>query len=304
MTRLESNGSTLIRIGIFYDGNYFFHVSNYYLYHHARRSRISINGLHQFIMTETARMEKTSAHLCRIVDTHYFRGRISAHDAQARDLLYRERIFEDILMRENVITHYLPLSPDGEKGIDVWLALESFELALHKNFDVLVLIAADGDYLPLVRKLNTVGTRVMVLGWDFSFVDHIGNERETRTSQALLESATYPIIMSTVIDSPARRNDPVIENLFVKDRNKNTPFEPDEPEPDAVDSEALFGTIVTLREGYGFIHPGNGGDNLFFYYGDIVGCDFNDLKENEQITFVQSENERGPCAKNVKRVAD
>ena len=35
----------LTRIGIFYDGNFFFHVSNYYHYHHERRARISIGGL-------------------------------------------------------------------------------------------------------------------------------------------------------------------------------------------------------------------------------------------------------------------
>ena len=39
----------LTRIGIFYDGNFFSHVSNYYLYHHERRARINITGLHEFI---------------------------------------------------------------------------------------------------------------------------------------------------------------------------------------------------------------------------------------------------------------
>ncbi len=43
MTEVDSK---LTRIGIFYDGNFFFHVSNYYQYHHERRSRISIGGLH------------------------------------------------------------------------------------------------------------------------------------------------------------------------------------------------------------------------------------------------------------------
>lgn len=32
----------LIRIGIFYDGNFFSVVSNYYNYHHPRKARISI----------------------------------------------------------------------------------------------------------------------------------------------------------------------------------------------------------------------------------------------------------------------
>ena len=41
--------NNLVRIGIFYDGYYFYKVSNYYKYEHDRRSRISIAGLHDFI---------------------------------------------------------------------------------------------------------------------------------------------------------------------------------------------------------------------------------------------------------------
>ncbi len=41
------------------------------------------------------------------------------------------------LMSEGVTTHYLPLRNFGgrreEKGIDVWLALEAFELAIYKK---------------------------------------------------------------------------------------------------------------------------------------------------------------------------
>jgi hypothetical protein len=40
---------SMTRIGVFYDGNYFLHVSNFYNYFHERKSRISISGLHHFI---------------------------------------------------------------------------------------------------------------------------------------------------------------------------------------------------------------------------------------------------------------
>ena len=58
----------------------------------------------------------TDSRYCQIVDAHYFRGRLRAADADDRDLLFRERVFDDVLMREGVTTHYLPLSRDGEKG--------------------------------------------------------------------------------------------------------------------------------------------------------------------------------------------
>ena len=207
--------SKLTRIGVFYDGNYFFHVSNYYQYQHARKARISIDGLHEFIRQQVAEVEGEDVKYCQIVDAHYFRGRPRAQEAEARGLLLRERQFDDILMREGVITHYLPLGPDGEKGIDVWLALETYELAIYKRFDVIVLIACDGDFLPLVRKLNALGARVMLLGWGFSYIDQSGKDRETRTAQVLLEEVTYPVLMHQIIDDRSRKGDQRIDQLFV-----------------------------------------------------------------------------------------
>jgi uncharacterized LabA/DUF88 family protein len=64
-------------------------------------------------------------------------------------------------------------TPPHEKGIDVWLALEAYDLAVHKRFDVLVLFAGDQDFVPLVRKVNGLGTRVMLIAWT----------RSTRTSK-------------------------------------------------------------------------------------------------------------------------
>ena len=193
----------LIRIGVVYDGNFFLHVSNYYLYHHARGARISLDGLHAFVRSKVAELEGTESRLCPIVDAHYFRGRLPSKVVEERNRLLSERVFEDILIRQNITTHYLPI-PEGrgsEKGIDVWLALETYELAVLKRFNVIVLIAGDGDFVPLVRKLNSLGTRVMLLGWDFRYQDENGDERETRTSQALQAESTYPLMMSSIIAS-------------------------------------------------------------------------------------------------------
>jgi len=112
-------GSRILRIGIFYDGNYFYQVSNYYCYSHKRRSRLSIHGLHSFVRKLVSAKEDVPERLCQIVDCHYFRGRLSAKEASARQILLNERIFDDILMREGVVTHYLPMSGGTEKGVDV-----------------------------------------------------------------------------------------------------------------------------------------------------------------------------------------
>ncbi|HSI83219.1 MAG: NYN domain-containing protein [Candidatus Methylacidiphilales bacterium] len=303
--------SKLTRIGVFYDGNYFFHVSNYYYYSHPRRARLSIPGLHEFIREQVAHAEKVDTRYCQVVDSHYFRGRLPAHEANARHKLLQERVFDDILMKEGVITHYLPLGRQGEKGIDVWLALEAFELALFKKFNVLVLIVCDGDYVPLVRKLNTLGTRVMVLGWDFQFVDELGNDRSTTTSRQLLSEVTYPLLMHSVIDDKSKTKEPLIQQLFVyKDA-----FDAQNRAPGGVPVQAMLaqpvpgaevpayqGRIVSLKEGYGFVSTDVPGKNLFFFWQDLVEIDFNDLRPGDVVQYVRGRNDRGECAREITRV--
>lgn len=291
--------SPLKRIGVFYDGNYFHHVSNYYAYYHQRQCRISISGLHEFIRAQVASEEGVDTRYCQIVDAHYFRGRLSAQDANSKgDRLYWERVFDDVLMAEGIVTHYLPLRIGSagrieEKGIDVWLALEAFELAFYKHFDVLVLIASDGDYVPLVRKLNSLGTRVMVLAWDFQYTDNNGKERLTRTSQDLLEEVTYPTSMHEIIDNRVRKNEPIINNLFV------TSVRAKAEEKVAPASTAANSEILSLKKGFGFIkYPPN---NLFFHHTDVEDIDFNELKEGDRVEFQIGANEEGqPVAKSVR----
>lgn len=295
----------LTRIGVFYDGNYFLHVSNYYAYVHKRKSRISVSGLHDYIRHKVAELEGDSDgyRYCQIVDSHYFRGRLNAKDASEKsNSLYYDRLFDDVLMKEGITTHYLPVktNPSGqkqEKGIDVWLALEAFELAYYKRFNVLVLIASDGDYTPLIRKLNTLGTRVMLLSWDFDYTDDYGNERVTRTSQDLLEVVTYPISMHEEIDNRVARDSFAVNNLFMPQqpiKTKKTKTVPSKPksDEDTTDSKSdNVGEIMNINNGFGFIkRPPN---NLFFHYQSVNGIDFNDLTAGDKVSYKIEKNEKG-----------
>ena len=329
---MPAASSRLTRIGVFYDGNYFLHVSNYYNYSHERRSRISISGLHAFIRRQVAEEEDVNERLCQIVDAHYFRGRLNAHEANQRgNQLFYDRLFDDILMSEGVVTHYLPVKTyqgyRQEKGIDVWLALEAFELAQYKKFDVVVLITSDGDYVPLIRKLNTLGSRIMVLSWDFEFLNEQGEKQVTRTSQDLLEEVSYPVAMHELIDNRIRKNDVVVQNLFVKQQARPTftaavpatngsgyangssfangftgsgysdypqSDEPNYNVADGVDDDPegrKISTIRSLKTGYGFVnYPPN---NLFFHYTSLVDTDFNELQVDDEIEFTIGQNAEG-----------
>ena len=289
----------LTRIGVFYDGNYFSHVSNYYTYHHERRARLSISGLHYFIRAEVAKHEGVDARYCQIVDAHYFRGRFSTSEAEQRNSLRADRLFDDVLMREGIVTHYLPVTPTGEKGIDVWLALEVLELAVYKRFNVGVLITGDRDFVPLIRKLNTLGTRVMVLGWAFRFVNERGEEQTTETSQYLLQEATFPILMSDEIEDRTRKADPLINNLFLP-RKESKLVVPEVTGPPApASAETGSGTILSLKEGFGFIKSDLAPSNLFFFHSDLVNKDFNDLTVGDGVKFTVVSNEKGPAAKQI-----
>ncbi|NLE66177.1 MAG: NYN domain-containing protein [Lentisphaerae bacterium] len=298
----------LVRIGVFYDGNFFYHVSNYYRYAHPRRQRISIPGLHEFIRRHVADAEGVDAEYAQIVDAHFFRGRLWAREAEARQQLYAERVFDDILMAEGVVTHYLPIPQKTEKGIDVWLALEAFELTVYKKFNVVVLLAGDSDFIPLARKINSLGTRMMVLGWDFKFTDDSGRERETVTSTRLLDEITYPVMMHQIIDDKANRDDPVIRNLFVE--HKESPVAPPPitrtPEPDdpaQADPDGLSkceGELLSLRGGFGFIRCRQYPNNVFFHWASLENKDFSELAPGQRVRFFAEEGERGPVAREIE----
>ncbi len=300
----------LFRIGIVYDGNYFRGVSNYYSNIHSRKARISIEGLHNFIRSRAAAEEGIDIKFTQIVDAHYFRGRMKAREAEERDILFQERSFEDVLMYEGVTTHFLPKGPDGEKGIDVWLALEAFEMAIYKRFDVLALIACDGDFVPLARKLNTLGTRVMLLGWNFNFTDHNGNLRETRTSQMLMGEATYPLRMAEIIDASPPGDDPVVDGLFHRPQYAAAAI----PNPLTTTIDLLTappeagsvqqGRILNLKGTYGFIQPEAGGDNVFFPFSSLSPDDVLRLQPGVRVSYEYTKGERGPLAPKVWIVPD
>lgn len=286
------------KIGIFYDGNFLLHASNYYNYIHPQRRRLSITGLHNFIRNWIAEEEDVDVKQCRIVEAHYFRGRINAAEASQRgNQLYNDRVFDDILMSEDIHTHYLPLrnllGRKEERGIDVWLSLEVFELTMLRKLDVVALIVSDTDYVPLIRKLNTLGVNVMLLSWEFDYLNEDGVKVVTKTSHDLLRLSTYPVPMHDVIDEGLEVNDPLIAELFVASDYKSSSAE---------DKEKEVSEVLSIKNGFGFIkYPNN---NLFFHYQDVIG-DFGDLAVGDIVEFtIEKNNLKQDVAKNVCKVPD
>lgn len=283
------------RIGVFYDGNFLLHASNYYNYIHPVKRRLSLGGLHNFIRHRVAEEEGIEPSKCQIAQAHYFRGRLNAAEAAQRgNQLYNDRVFDDILMSEGIQPHYLPLrnlqGKKEERGIDVWLSLEAYELAMTGRIDTVVLIVSDTDYTPLMRKLTGLGLRIMLLSWEFEYVNDDGVKMVTKTSHELLSLATYPVAMHDVINYGVQQNNPLISEMFVA------------PDPSRQAREQTFETseILSLKNGFGFIkYPNN---NLFFHYQDVVG-EFADLNVGDPVEFTIKQNQqKQDVAKNVRKL--
>ena len=80
-----------------------------------------------------------------------------------------------------------------EKGIDVWFALEAYELALFRDFDFVVLITGDADHEMLIKKLKALKTDVILLTWDVS------TDSSTSTSKLLRDEACTHIEISKLM---------------------------------------------------------------------------------------------------------
>ena len=65
----EQQEQRIVKIGVFYDGGFFHHISNYYRYAHPRKQRISIPGLHDFIRQRVAALDGIAPRCAHLVDS-------------------------------------------------------------------------------------------------------------------------------------------------------------------------------------------------------------------------------------------
>jgi len=136
----------------------------------------------------------------------------------------------------------------------------------------------------------------MVLGWDIEYVNENNIRIFTRTSPELLAEASYPIHMHSLIEERGKRNDALINNLFVVNESRKPAVEKGE---NAEIGEGKSGEILSLKNGFGFIkYPPN---NVFFHFSNLMDSDFQDLQIGDQVLFDLEKSEEGQdIAKNVR----
>ena len=192
-------------IGLFIDGNYC-RLIDKGLKGDSRR--VNFKGLIKFIQKSIAEKYELDSSSCVVTETHYFRGRYKAYDAKAHNLLYDDRKYEHRLIENDVVLHYKHVYdlPDGtvhEKGVDVWFALETLELAMFRDFDFVVMITGDADYEMLARKLKSLKIPAILLSWHY--------DEQDSTAKALKEEISFQININSLLKA-----DPSLINMITE----------------------------------------------------------------------------------------
>lgn len=163
-----------LSIGVFIDGGYFAKIDEGLA--KKKMGRVNLKSLLKYIPEMIGKQFGIDRKLLYITESHYYRGRFRAKEAEHRNLLLSERQFEDTLIENDIICHYKHLRPNPsggviEKGVDTWFALDTYELTLYRDFDYVVLISGDADHEMLARKLKALKTHVILLTWDPDFTN-------------------------------------------------------------------------------------------------------------------------------------
>jgi uncharacterized LabA/DUF88 family protein/cold shock CspA family protein len=244
------------RIAVFYDGYYFSLVNGYY--QSWKRENINFAALHEFMG------EKGGG---TVSEAHYYRGRLREDDANEKSLRGM-RTYEEVLAKAGIQVHYLDLSHNTEKGIDVLFAISAFERALLGQADTIAIITGDADYLPLVRRIKYTNAKTLLLYW---------NLPETRTARSLVNEVDHAISMSTISET-----DKAVAHSIFRD----------------MDEPGEIGVIRNLLDGFGFIETRNG-PSLYFHASDVKNTHFRRLSVGNTVRYRHGENGRGQCARDV-----
>ncbi len=189
-----------ISIGVFIDGGYFAEVA---MDAKAAGVNLGINQLLKFCKSYLAEHYAFDENDAHITEKHFYRGRYYAKAAKEKGITDREREFEDTMITDDVVFHYkhLRTSPSNplrviEKGVDVWFALDTYEITIARDLDLVVVITGDGDHEMLLAKIKALKKRAILLTYNAG--------EENSVAKLLREEASLHIELSEVLRESGR----------------------------------------------------------------------------------------------------
>jgi len=310
-----------IRVGVFYDGVFFNHVTSYFNFVHPKRAKLDIYKIHNLIRDRASSLHGVDIRRCQIVGGHYFKGR--ALEA-THEQMYWDRCFDDLLQKAGVTTHYITTNAEGrEKGIDVLLALEAYEGAFRRQYDVIALFAGDSDFVPLIRKLAAIGIETIVIG-----ANVINGDKHTRVSTILQNTAALSVLLDRTIDDQhdAFGSDILLEKRYSSQGYQDNLSENEDVSTNIVNineqnieiqierkaindksyytksAEKIVG-VVTMY-GYNFSLITCAENKTYFTSPDRMSSEqsYIELVEGDTIEFCVGQNNKGLTANNVRKL--
>ena len=192
----------ICRLGVFYDGSFFSYAQNYY-YHERQVGWLRFPEFHLFLEKWIGLREQGFFASYKVVYAAWHQGLFTSKDATV-DQLKRDRNRHHDLMHAGVEPKYLPMSQtQGEKGVDVALAVDALQVGLGRMIDVAVLVTGDGDFVPLVRALNKQGVRVLAAYFAFESKDG----SKSFINERLLGAANYGVDIDALGSSKEHKHD-------------------------------------------------------------------------------------------------
>jgi len=156
---------SICRIGVFYDGSFFIYAQRYF-YRKRKLGWLSHRPFHTLIEDHLREKEQGFASY-KIVYAGWYQGMFPSSTGTLEQLRFDRNYYHD-LMHAGIEPKYLPMSQSqGEKGIDVAMAVDTLQVGLDGKIDIAALVTGDGDFVPLVRALMKHGIRVLSVYFEY-----------------------------------------------------------------------------------------------------------------------------------------
>lgn len=220
-----------MRIAVYIEGAYFTKINMYYRYYNPIKSSMTFNGLFDFFKSEIALGFNIPYADCTICDSQWYRGRFSTaqiekkyyEDSARLKQFSNERKMSDLFMYQGIKQNYYPVQINPKTGqasdsiVSMYLLADVMDAAFRDEFDAVILLLGDVSYIPLVKKLNKLGKKVILPVWNFEYTDQeSGSTQTTRSSQTLVNEASYSIFMDELLSDSNEESEKLIKMIFRK----------------------------------------------------------------------------------------
>jgi hypothetical protein len=199
-----------IRIGVFFDGSFWFHLHHYWLHHHPAHQKLAVDGVQDAARWYAREVFSRPVEDIVIEQAHHFQAARSINST-----------FQAVLDRMHITRHELEFDSARNRaiGVEVELALTCWDQTAEAGLDMVMLVTGNYDYRPLVTRLVRGGVRVLIPQIDVSFTDRRTRKRIwITTSEHLCAVATDSPTWEQLVEATQSEDYPLISPLLREDR--------------------------------------------------------------------------------------